>query len=115
MNLIGQLADQGTKPYLAGFSALDEFFHLPPAPSGMLLVEGSIVDCARALPGLEYPGIEQADAMLSDEGRSVYLRCSDASPAKNPTAQLNLLYDPIGVKFLDPAGIYQHLRSEDIV
>jgi poly(A) polymerase len=115
MNLIDLLAGQGTKAYLAGFSALDEFFHLPPAPAGMLFVEGSIVDCARAFPGLEYPGIEQADAVLRNEGRSVYVRCSEAFPSKNPAAQLNLLYDPIGVKFLDPAGIYQHLRAEEIV
>lgn len=102
--------------YYSSFSALDHYFQREPAPVAYVTVEGDLIALAKAIPDLEFPGVRHADAATWDDGRRVYLRCIDPHTKPRPQAfrPLNLLYDPVGVRYLDPYDDYRALRGEEL-
>lgn len=108
-------------PYFeAGFTALDAFHGVRPAPLGFILVLGGLVELAKATDGLCFPGLSYADASLCQDPResgeegSLYIRLADsrASQARQAFRPLDLLREPgKRASFLGPEGIYAALRS----
>ncbi len=119
--LLATLEAAGIGAYEASFTALDSYRGLRPAPLRFILAECGLVDLARSLDALRYPGLPFADAAVDgvdgDEesgGRSVlYIRCADSiqGAARAALAPLDLFYDPKKDVFHDPQGIYPSLRA----
>jgi len=103
----------GLRLWETSYSALDAYHGLPPSAPRFLAVEGSLIDLAKALEGLEYRGLGYADATLPTKGGDFHLRCVDSSlrgdlPSLFP--QLELFREPGTRRFRDPQGIYGELR-----
>ncbi|HET7839227.1 MAG TPA: HD domain-containing protein [Rectinemataceae bacterium] len=119
--LLASLEAAGIGAYEASFTALDTYRGLRPAPLRFILAECGLVDLAKNLEALRYPGLPFADAAIdSDEGdeesggHSVsYIRCAESLHGAGRAAlpPLDLLYDPRRDVFHDPQGIYPSLRS----
>lgn len=112
---VDSLADLRTKTawYFSSFSALDRYFGLPEQPVAHITIEGDLVALARVVPNLEFPGVRHADAAVWDGERRVYFQCIE--PGSKPPLQtfrpLNLMYDPVRERFIDPYDDYRSLRS----
>lgn len=99
--------------FYSSFSALDRYFRRPDAPIVHVTVRGDLVTLARAVPGLEFPGLDHVDAAAWDGARRIYFQVVD--PESKPRPQtfrvLNLLYDPERDRYLDPYDDYVALRG----
>ena len=102
--------------YFSSFSALDRYFHRPEQPVLHVTVEGDLVNLARAIPRLEFPGVRHADAAVWDDDTRIYFHCiePDTKPPRQSFRPLNLLYDPAGERFIDPYDDYRSLRGEQL-
>lgn len=107
------LLDRKIPWYLSTFSALDRYHGHTEQPSLHIAITGDLVDLAKVLPDLEFPGIDHADAAVSRDGVRYYFRCIDSPqrPPRHPIEPLNLLYDPHGDRYLDPHGVYRAVRA----
>ncbi len=99
-----------------GVSALDQYYKVPNRPFFYVLVEGSLVDLAKALPGLRYPGRDHIDAELEQSDETiVYFRCLESQGhGWTPSPLFSLLYEPNQGKYLDLQGIYGTLRGKRV-
>ncbi len=99
-----------------GVSALDQYYKVPNRPFFYVLVEGSLVDLAKVLPGIRFPGRDHIDAEFEQSSEEVvYFRCLEAQDRGwTPSPFFSLLYEPIQGKFLDPLGIYGTLRKKRV-
>lgn len=100
--------------YLSTFSALDRYYRRTEQPSVHIAITDDVVQLAKAVPDLEFPGVDHADAAVSRDGVRVYFTCIDSveRPPRRAIDPLNLLYDPVGDRYLDPHGVYRSVRSE---
>ncbi|MEW5818421.1 MAG: hypothetical protein AB1798_23910, partial [Spirochaetota bacterium] len=64
--------------FLSSFSALDLFFRLDGNPVVQVLTEASLVDLAKVFPQLEYPGLENSDAVVRVEEKQIDFSCIDS-------------------------------------
>ena len=102
--------------YLASFSALDRYYRKPAGENLYVMVRGSIVDLAREVADLTYPGLDQWDACLPSGEGAIHFRCVDEH---EPIPQfgfgvLDFLFDPRADVFLDRADAYQELREKTV-
>ncbi len=114
MNALTGYLEQVQGPvYLSGFSALDAYFRVPAPRLLLTATEATLVDLAKAFAELDYPGTEWADARLATPSGAIYFQCVDSLklPHASPFPVLNLYYDHLGRKFLDPRSIYRALRA----
>jgi len=116
MDILRALETAQLPYYLAGYSALDRYFRQQHGDNVYVVIRGSLVDLARALGELSYPGLELWDAThLNGEG-AVYFRCQEEGDAevKHSFSVLDFLYDPDADKFLDRSEAYAQLRCETL-
>ncbi len=99
--------------YLASFSALDRYFRKPTGENVYVLVRGGIVDLAREVDDLTYPGLTRWDACLPNGEGAIHFRCvdDDEPMPRFSFGALDFLFDPRADVFLDRADAYQELRS----
>ncbi len=109
------LADLRTQTawYYSSFSALDRYFGRSEQPVVHITIEGDLIALARGVPELEFPGVRHADAAVWDGERRVYFRCiePESKPPQQAFRPLNLMYDPIRERFIDPYDDYRSLRA----
>lgn len=112
MDALADLGDS-VRWYYASFSALDKYFGQSPQPVMHIAVAGDVVDLAKAVPHLEFPGVPFADAAAWNGRTRIYFRCIDDAhaPEKQPFRVQNLLYDPERDRYLDPYDDYRCLRA----
>jgi poly(A) polymerase len=111
------LRESGYGVYNASYSALDRYFRLPSSSTVHLLTDASLVVLAGLFDYIEYAGGDNEDAVVRQDGRAFRLRCYDEEVPARPRAFTvqELLYDPGRDVFLDPEGIYPHLRSDRLI
>lgn len=99
---------------VCSFTALDEYFGVPPAPLRFERFEGDIVALAKTVDGLTFPGLPYADAVLDtltdDNPVRVRYSCSDGEASTAyPQARLERL--PGKRAFDARGGVYESLRE----
>lgn len=99
---------------VCSFTALDEYFGVPPAPLRFERFEGDIVALAKTVDGLAFPGLPYADAVLDtltdDNPVRVRYSCSDGEASTAyPQARLERL--PGKRAFDAREGVYESLRE----
>lgn len=115
MPIIERLTDAGIKTWLSRTSALDRYLRrgTDEAAAIFMDVEGTLVDIARAVDHVEYPGIAGLDAAVSDgNGETAYIRCLEQPPSRadERIEAFALRYDPDRDRYVDPADTYRCLR-----
>ena len=102
--------------YLASFSALDRYFRKPSGANLYVVVRGSLVDLAREVSDLTYPGLDQWDACLPNGEGAIHFRCvdDDEPMPRFGFGVLDFLFDPRADVFLDRADAYQELREKAV-
>jgi len=122
-NLIHCLEDIPARAVLTSSSALDLYYNHPEARVLHAATEADLIELAKHLGAIEYPGIEGVDAALSTGEGCVLFSCVESvrSLPRNLFTIADFAYDPAERKFLDPHGMYTDLRakllriSEDVV
>ncbi|GAB4364489.1 MAG: hypothetical protein Kow009_01220 [Spirochaetales bacterium] len=114
LTALEELKRAGIPFWYEGVSALDRYYKVPNRPFLYVMVEGSLVDLAKVLPGLQYPGRDHVDAEYPQpDGEVVYFRCMENRDSRwTPGPFFSLLYDPSEGKYLDPEGVYGYLRKK---
>jgi poly(A) polymerase len=109
------LIERGIPVHLGCYTALDRYLRNPPSSVRFLTVEAELAEAARFLPELSFPGSEQADALLVDDGATVYLRFVErlAAARRHPVSVLNLYYNLSRDRYLDPFDVYDELKKKD--
>ncbi|TVQ23475.1 MAG: HD domain-containing protein [Spirochaetaceae bacterium] len=99
--------------YYASFSALDRYFRTDTDGPLHVSFEGDLVDLARAVADLDFPGVHFADAATWDGDRRIYFRCIEPGSKLPPQTfrPLNLLYDERRTRYLDPYDDYRSIRG----
>lgn len=102
--------------YLSSFSALDRYFRRPFGENVYVTVRGTLVDLARVVGELQFPGVEVWDAAVPNGEGCVYYRCIEDSSefASFSFDVLDVLFDPRADKFLDRAEAYYKLRGASL-
>ena len=113
MDALSRIDSSGYPYYLSAFSALDRYFRIGEGDNLYVAFEGSLIDLAKVLGELEYPGLENWDAAVPHGEGFVYFRClADEYPRRRFSFPiLDFLYDPARARFFDPADAYRELRS----
>jgi poly(A) polymerase len=116
MDAISRLDSSGYRYYLSSFSALDRYFRHQQGDNLYVAFEGSLIDLAKVLGELEYPGLENWDAATSHGEGFVYFRClEDEHPQRRMSHLiLDFLYNPERRSFIDPNDAYRELRSSTV-
>lgn len=118
MDALSQIESAGYRYFLASFSALDRYFRITTSQTRNVYVafEGTLIELAKALGELEYPGLEDWDAASPHGEGKVYFRClADEQPRRRMSFHLlDFLYDPEAGKFFDPHDAYRELRSSEV-
>jgi poly(A) polymerase len=113
----GLLAGAGFSVILRGFSAIDRYLEKPPLPFIFIETNAGLQDLARVFGELRFPGVELADAAVSDGGFDYYFRCLDGEigpemrQRRGTFALLSFGLDWGTGRFLDPCGVYPLLRE----
>lgn len=97
------------------FSALDAYFGVAPAPIRFDLFDGDMVELARQVDDLAFPGLPYADAVVDNDaaGLRVRYRCADGGP-RSAFVQTRLARLPGKNAFDAQGGVYGHL-NEDVI
>ncbi|MFO8063814.1 MAG: HD domain-containing protein [Spirochaetota bacterium] len=115
MDALSRIEAAGYRYYFASFSALDRYFRAPTSQTRNVYVafDGTLIELAKALGELDYPGLEDWDAASAHGEGMVYVRClSDEYPRRRLSFHLlDFLYDPAADTFFDPRDAYRELRS----
>ena len=101
---------------LHSYSSLDTYFGLPDTPILHVYTEADLIGLAKVFGHLEYPGWDGIDALLSCPEGSILFGCVE-SVRHAPVHQfgvMNFLYDPAGMKYLDPLGVYHDVRDRAV-
>ncbi|MBN1685016.1 MAG: phosphohydrolase [Spirochaetales bacterium] len=112
-NLIHCLEDIPARSVITSSSALDLYYNFPEARVLHVSTEADLIELARHIGALEYPGIEQVDALVAGEEGYVLFSCVDSvlSLPRSPFTVANFAYDPVERKYLDRTGMYRDLRA----
>jgi poly(A) polymerase len=99
--------------YLASISALDRYYRRPLGDNVYVTVRASLIDLARSIGNLEYPGLDAWDACAPLGDGTIYFRCveDDSDYPRFSFPVLDFLFDPASGKFLDRADAYYELRA----
>lgn len=113
MDALRALDSHGLRYELIGFSALDRYFKNDRFDNLYVSVDGSLIDLAKALGELEYPGLELWDAMLPNGEGGIYFACAEDRDVGNRHSfrLLSLRYDPARGAYRDPFDSYDELRG----
>lgn len=113
MDALARLDTAGLRYFYAAYSALDRYFRHSSGDNLYIAVDGSLIDLARALGELEYPGLEDWDAATPAGEGFIYYRClHDEHPRRRLSfGILDFLYDPAAATFMDPSDAYPALRG----
>ena len=116
MDALARLEASGIRYYLASFSALDHYFGHTRGDNLYVAVDGTLIDLAKSLGELEYPGLEDWDAAGRWGEGFVYYRClQDEHPPRRLSFEImDFLYDPAADTFFDPNDAYRELRNKAI-
>ncbi|TVQ28525.1 MAG: HD domain-containing protein [Spirochaetaceae bacterium] len=116
MNLTERLADRGIRHFFAGSSALDHYFKLKHGRTVYLDVVGSLIDIAKISDELEYPGVEHIDAVITEAGSTICIRCLDREPDRKDTflPHLSFRLDPQTRSYLDLGNAYGMIRRKAV-
>jgi poly(A) polymerase len=98
------------------FSALDAYFGVAPAPICFDFFDGDLVDLAKQVDNLAFPGLPYADAIVDDEatGLRMRYRCLDGGP-RSAFMQTRLSRLPGKNAYDARGGVYEHLVDEVII
>jgi poly(A) polymerase len=117
----GLLTGAGFSVILRGFSAIDRYLEKPPLPFIFIETDAGLQDLARIFGELRFPGVELADAAVTEGGSDYYFRCLDGEERAGPqggalcraqgSALLSFGLDWGTGRFLDPYGVYPLLRE----
>ena len=90
------------------------YYNYPEAPVLHVSTEADLIDLAKHLGAMEYPGIEGVDAALCSEEGYVLFSCVDSvlSLPRSLFTVADFAYDPAGRKYLDRTGMYADLRAK---
>ena len=112
------LAERSLPHWETSFSALDAYLGLERAPVRFVAVGADLVELAKTVEGLEYRGLPWADASFSEKGLTIHFRCVDegfrSDEGMASFAPLDLFHVPGTRLFLDPRGVYESLRSDEL-
>jgi len=113
-NLIHFLEDIPARSVITASSALDMYFSHPEGRVLHVSTEADLIELARHLGAVEYPGIEGVDAMLATDEGYVLFTCVDSvlSRPRSLFTVADLAYEPAAWKYLDPTGMYGDLRAK---
>ncbi len=116
MDALARLESSGIRYYLVSFSALDRYFGHTPGDNIYVAVDGTLIDLAKSLGELEYPGLEDWDAASRWGEGMVYYRClqDEHQPRRLTFAIMDFLYDPATDTFFDPNDAYRELRGKAV-
>jgi poly(A) polymerase len=115
-NLFEQLKKVPFEVYLASVSALHVYFgnSYPSKLYGIALT--NLVEIAKNFQVVDYPGLEDVDAIVTLDDTQLFIRCIDALP-EYPLYTFtveNLLYSIYEDKFLDRFSVYPDLRTTEL-
>ena len=99
-----------------GITAVDSYCgHSMKQPVKFYLVEGSIIDLAKAFEALEYPSLPYADASLGSEAAGFEARflCAESveSSGLGALALTDFRRNPANGHYGDPRGAYPALKA----
>ena len=116
MDTLNAVDAHGLRYYLATVSALDRYFKQDSNHNTYVIVEASLIDLAKSLGELEYPGLDSWDAAVRAGEGAVYFRCieGDDERSSESFSPLSFLYDPQRDAFLDREDAYYTIRSAEL-
>ncbi|MDC7226183.1 MAG: HD domain-containing protein [Spirochaetales bacterium] len=99
--------------YLHSLSSLARYYRKNLPGYSFELVEGSIVDIAKAYENIGYPGVDGIDAVVFDGDLEAFFSCADSvsSMPLHPLSAMNLLYDKSRNVYIDRTDSYKSLRT----
>lgn len=102
--------------FLHSLSALEKYFRKPDLGFTFRLIEGSVVDIAKAYDNVIYPGVNGIEALVPDDDEEIIYSCVDSLEELpvHPLNVINLLYDSSRGVFIDRCGCYNSLRSLEL-
>ena len=77
MAVLRSLEQSGIPWQLEMTSALDRYLKHPRGPNVYVAVEAELIDLAKIIDGLSFPGLDRWDAVAQDEDATVYFECVD--------------------------------------
>ncbi|MCL2252789.1 MAG: HD domain-containing protein [Treponema sp.] len=114
MTVLEMLYARGFYTYLHGFGAID-FWLTGKYTSNSIFIStnASTIDLAKLFENLRYPGVDLADAAVTDENEKTYFfKCIDSIDDNKPSfILLDFYQDCKTKKFHDPHGIYPILKE----
>jgi poly(A) polymerase len=116
------LLEEHSIPYfLSSFSSLDCYFKIADPRIVYLYTRCSLIDLAKIIPNLEYPGTPQADAACTESQDGLNLRlyfgCEEGNrfPEKNELPALDMYYDIKRKTYCDPHEVYRTIREDALI
>lgn len=102
--------------YLYSFSSLDKYFRIADIHVLYVAVESDLVDLARTFTAVQFPGLEDTDALVTMEGITVKFKCYETIDplVRNPFTVLSFLFDIKKDRYLDTQSAYRNLRGTDL-
>ncbi len=102
--------------YLYNLSSLSRYFGKDLPGFSFELIEGSIVDIAKVVDNIRYPGVEGIDAACTVNNTEHVFRCTDSIKCfpVHPLDVLNLLYDKNRGYYIDRAECYRSIRMLEV-
>ncbi len=116
MAVLRTLEQSGISWHLELASALDRYHRHPRGPIVYVAVEAELVELARSIDGLSFPGLERWDAVARDEDATVFFRCVESGALRHgsPFEVFCISYDPRRDQYRDPHDAYEQLRARRI-
>ncbi len=101
---------------LYGISSLERYYDQNTITPKFAYYIGDLAELAGEDHELEYPGVEEADAVLTENDESIYIKCIDSveDVPEHPFSVCNLLYDSGRNVFYDKPGCYPELRKREL-
>lgn len=117
LEIIDRLKDTPFPVYLSSFSALDTYFDSNNQIENVYAVAfTNLVEIAKVFTTVDYPGIEEADALIRIGEKTLFLKCLDSFSDFKPytyTVQ-NLLFYVQHNKYIDRRSVYWDLRGKEL-
>ncbi len=108
-----RLEDSGLRWAYDSFSALDRYFGIKDASVVHIIIEGTLIDLAKTVPEITFPGLAGIEAIAYQNERSYLFRCVDEMdrPPLGPYSVLDFTYEPGRGCYRDPRDSYHDLRE----
>jgi poly(A) polymerase len=116
MGVLRTLEQSGFSWHLELASALDRYHRHPRGPNVYVAVEAELVDLARTIDALSFPGLDRWDAVARDEDATVFFRCVESGwlRHRSPFEVFSISYDPRKHQYRDPHDAYEQLRGQRV-